>query len=176
MTILEVLISSGLFVLALALCGELAVMGIRSRNQSMNKNGEFRANLTLLHQLQVDLKEARQIYLPDVNDLAPHRPGQGSAALVLRLPGPDGSPRVVGWTTDSTELRRIIYRPDFNPAAPATHLPQPQERMLTTQGIGNFTLQLDPPGQNFGGKLLRIRMDCLDPALQKVEICQRLEL
>ena len=46
---LEVLISGGLFVMALALCGELAVVGIRSRNQSMNKNGEFRANLTLLH-------------------------------------------------------------------------------------------------------------------------------
>ncbi|MBN9415763.1 hypothetical protein ABS71_06700 [bacterium SCN 62-11] len=176
MTILEVLISGGLFVLALALCGELAVMGIRSRNQSMNKNGEFRANLTLLHQLQVDLKETRQIYLPDLNDLAPHQPGKDSAALVLRLPGPDGSPRVVGWNIQDLELRRVIYKPDFNPAVPASHVPQPQERTLNTRGIGNFTLQLEPPGQNYGSKLLHIQMDCLDPALQKIEVTQRLEL
>lgn len=176
MTILEVLISGGLFVLALALCGELAVMGIRSRSQSMNKNGEFRANLTLLHQLQVDLKETRQIYLPDLSDLAAHQPGTDSAALVLRLPAMDGSPRVVGWNLANQELRRIIYRPDFHPGVPASHLPQPNERTLTTQGIGNFTLQLEPPGQNYGSKLLRIRMDCLKPALQKIDVSQRLEL
>lgn len=176
LTILEVLISGGLFVLALALCGELAVMGIRSRSQSMNKNGEFRANLTLLHQLQVDLKEARQIYLPDLSDLAPHQPGLDSAALVLRLPAPDGAPRVVGWNLADSELRRIIYQPDFNPLVPASHLPQPNERTLTTQGIGNFTLQLQPPGEHYGSKLLRVRMDCLRPALQKIDISQRLEL
>ena len=176
MTILEVLISGGLFLLALALCGELAVMGIRSRNQSMNKNGEFRANLTLLHQLQVDLKETRQIYLPDLNDLAAHQPGKDAAALVLRLPGPDGTPRVVGWNLENMELRRVVYKPDFNPAVPASHVPKPQERTLTTRGIGNFTLQLEPPGQNYGSKLLHIKMDCLDPALQKIEVTQRLEL
>ena len=176
LTMLEVLISGGLFILALGLCGELAVMGIRSRNQSMNKNGEFRANLTLLHQLQVDLKEARQIYLPDLSDLAPHRPGVDSAALVLRLPGPDGLPRVVGWNIENTQLKRMIYRPDFNPALAATHQLQPDEHMLSTQGIGNFTLQMDPPGQNYGCKLLRLRMDCLQPALQKIDIAQRLEL
>ena len=159
---LEVLISGGLFVMALALCGELAVVGIRSRNQSMNKNGEFRANLTLLHQLQVDLKETQ--------------PGVDSSALVLRLPGPDGVPRVVAWNIESTQLRRIIYMPDFNPALPATHVPKPAERTLSTQGIGNFTLQLEPPGQNYGSKILRIRMDCLQPALQKIDISQRLEL
>lgn len=173
---LEVLISGGLFVMALALCGELAVVGIRSRNQSMNKNGEFRANLTLLHQLQVDLKETRQIYLPDLSDLASHQPGVDSSALVLRLPGPDGVPRVVAWNIESTQLRRIIYMPDFNPALPATHVPKPAERTLSTQGIGNFTLQLEPPGQNYGSKILRIRMDCLQPALQKIDISQRLEL
>lgn len=176
MTILEVLISSGLFVLALALCGEMAVMGIRSRNQSMNKNGEFRANLTLLHQLQVDLKESRQIYLPDLNDYLPHQPGKDSAALVLRLPGPDGSPRVVGWNLEEMVLKRTIYQPDFNPTVPASHVPQPQQRELTTRGIGNFTLQMEPLGQNYGSKLLRIQMDCLDPALQKIDVTQRLEL
>ena len=73
-TFLEILVSGALFLLALGVCGELAIVGIRSRNQSMNKNGEFRANLTLLHQLQVDLKEVRGIYLPDLSDLAAHLP------------------------------------------------------------------------------------------------------
>lgn len=176
MTIPEVLISGGLFVLAVGLCGELAVMGIRSRSQSMNKNGEFRANLTLLHQLQVDLKETREIYLPDLSDLAPHQPGTDSTALVLRLPGPDGAPRVVGWNMRSNQLRRTIYKPDFNPLVPASHVPESNQRTLTTEGIGNFTLQLEPPGQNYGSKLLRIRMDCMRPALQKIDFSLRLEL
>lgn len=174
-TLLEILISGGIFLLALGVCGELAIMGIRSRNQSMNKNGEFRANLTLLHQLQVDLKEARGIYLPDLSDFSGHRPGVDSASLVLRLPAPDGSPRVVGWNLVESQLRRTIYKPDFNPSLPATHLPQPDERPLTTNGIGNFTLQQEPPGQHYGSNLMRIEVECTKPVLQKIVMTQRLE-
>jgi len=176
MTILEVLISGSLFLLALAVCGELAVVSIRSRNQAMNKNAEFRANLTLIHQLQVDLKECRQVYMPDLSDLAAHQPGVDSASLVLRLPGPDGNPRVLGWNVQGSELKRTIYNPDFNPAVVATHVPAPDQHTLTTGGIGNFTIQMQPPGQNYGGKLLRIQMDCLKPALQKIDFTQLLEL
>ncbi|MFN8606339.1 MAG: hypothetical protein U0931_02320 [Vulcanimicrobiota bacterium] len=176
MTILEVLFSGSLFLLALAVCSQLAIVSIRSRNQSMNKNGEFRANLTLLHQLQVDLKECRQIYLPDLSDLAPHRPGLDSPALVLSLPAADGSPRVLGWSLSGSQLRRTFYRPDFDPAVLASQVPLTDERSLNCEGIGNFTLQMQPPGQNYGSKLLRIQMDCLKPALQKIDVTQRLEL
>lgn len=176
MTLLEVLISGSLFLLALAVCGELAVVSIRSRNQAMNKNGQFRANLTVLHQLELDLKESRQIYLPDLSDLAPHRPGLDSPSLVLRLPAPDGTPRVLGWNVSGDELRRTIYKPDFNPAVPASQLPAPNERNLSTEGIANFTLQMLPPGQNYGSQLLRLQMDCLKPALQKIDLTLRLEL
>jgi len=161
--------------LALALCGQLAIMGIRSRNQSISKNGEFRANLTLLHQLQVDLKEIRGIYLPDLSGLAAHRPGVDSPSLVLRLPAPDGSPRVVGWNLVHNQLRRTIYRPDFDPLQPANHLPQPDERPLTTNGIDQFILHLEPPGQHYGGTLLRIEMECSKPVMQKIVMTQRLE-
>ncbi|MBS2039949.1 hypothetical protein JST97_33495 [bacterium] len=176
MTLLEVLISGSLFLLALAICAELAVVSVRSRNQAMNKNGEFRANLTLLHQLQLDLKECRQIYQPDLSDLGPHRPGVDSSSLVLRLPGPDGNPRVLGWNVAGSELRRTIYRPDFNPLVAASQVPALNERSLTTEGIGHFTVQMLPPGQNYGSQLLRIQMDCLKPALQKIDLTLRLEL
>ena len=175
-TLLEILVSGALFLLALGVCGELAIVGIRSRNQSMNKNGEFRANLTLVHQLQVDLKEVRGIYSPDLSDLAAHRPGVDSASLVLRLPAPDGSPRVVGWNLVESQLQRTIYRPDFNPAAPASHIPQPDERVLTTNGIGHFSLQLEPPGQHYGATLVRSEIECSKPVLQRIVMTQRLEL
>jgi hypothetical protein len=175
MTILEILISGSLFLLALAVCGELAVVSVRSRNQSMHKNGEFRASLTLIHQLQVDLRECRQVYLPDLTDLAAHRPGVDSAALVLRLPGPDGRPRVLGWNVQGSELKRTIYNSDFDPAVTASQVPAADQHALSTGGIGNFTIQMQPPGKNYGGKLLRVQMDCLKPALQKIDFSQLLE-
>ena len=81
----------------------------------------------------------------------------------------------MGWNLVENQLRRTIYRSDFNPALPASYIPQPDERALTTNGIGQFSLQLEPPGQHYGGNLLRIELECIRPVLQRIVMTQRLE-
>lgn len=175
-TLLELLVSNTLFLLALIICSQLAITSIRSRSQSLDKNTAFKAQITLIHQLQIDLKEAHKFYSPDLYDFALYQPGVNGQALVLCPDDKEGKPQVLGWVAQGNILKRTIYKPDFNPLLTATHLPSPQYHQLHCDGIGNFTIQMQPIGQNYGCKLLRIQLDCLKPALQKIQILEYLQL
>ncbi len=173
-TLLEVLISSGLFLLALVLCGELAMAGIRTRSRNSDRNGAFRQTVTLFHQLQRDLQDCKQVYLPDIQDLNAHQPGRDSAPLILRNLGPDGTPQVISWMLAGEQLSRTLYRTDFDPLLPATHLALADQRPLKCLGVGRFLLVLEPPGNHYGNRLLRVELDCAKPAQQKLIAGQRL--
>lgn len=167
-TMIELLIACTLFLLALGLCGRLAVLGMRSRAQGMDKNSEFRRIITLFHQLQQDTQSAQTIYLPDLEDYASHQPGVNAAALVMRGYAPDGTPQVIGWRLQETELSRTLYALDFNPAVAATHVPLPQSRPLRSKGIERFSLQQQPPGPNYGARLLNIEIECAPPVKSRL--------
>jgi hypothetical protein len=171
---LEMLICSGLFLLALALCGQLAMAGINTRRHSMEQNGAFRQTVTLFYQLQRDVQQCQQVYLPDLTDLAPHQPGSNSSALVLRLLAGTGSAQVVGWTLNGQEWSRTLYQNDFDPAVPATHLPAVEGLPHKVVGVDRFLVQLEGPGQHFGHRLLRLELDCSKPAEQKLISSQKL--
>lgn len=173
-SMLEMLICCSLFLLALVLCGQLALAGINTRRHSMEQNGAFRQTVTLFYQLQRDLQESRQIYLPDLNDLGPHQPGLDSASLVLRRVSGDASPEVVGWTLKGQQLSRTLYRPDFDPNVPASQLPLSNEIPRQVAGVGRFLVQLEAPGQHFGIRLVRLELDCAKPADQKLILSQTL--
>lgn len=162
------LISAALFLLALGLCGQLAMAGIHTRQRNTERNSAFRQTVTLFHQLQRDLQDCEGVYLPDLNDLAAHQPGQNGPPLTLRVTRGDGVVQVVAWKIDAETLSRTLYRPDFDPAASATQVPQPGELPLKSAGVERFLLQLEPPGQHYGNRLLRIELDCAKPAEQKL--------
>lgn len=168
LTLLEILICAGLFSLALALCGQLALAGVRTRQQAEDRNGAFRQVVTLFHQLQRDIQQSRQIYCPDPDSLAVHHPGQGSSALVLRVVGEAGMPGVVAWTLSEGELIRRLYRNDFNPAWLITQAPLPGSQLRRSPGVKRFSLQLQPPGKNYGSRLLVVDLEFFDPVPQRL--------
>ena len=174
LSIVEMLISSALFLLALGLCGTLAMAGINTRRQRMDQNGAFRESVTLFHQLQRDVQESKQVYLPDLDTLAAYQPGKTSPSLVLRLVSGEGNPEVVGWTLLDEQLVRTLYRNDFDPALPATQQPDPNSLAHKARGISRFLIQLEPPGKHFGSRLLRLELDCAKPADQKLVASQML--
>lgn len=163
LTLAELLISMSLFLLALTLCGRLAVLGMRSRAQGMDRNSEFRRIITLFHQLQQDLQNVRTVYQPDLSDFQPHQPGVDAEALVFSFTGSDGTPQVIGWSLSGAELTRTFYRPDFQPGLPVTQQPLPSTRQLRVPGLDRFVLQQQPPGPNFGAHLLQVDVRCAPP-------------
>lgn len=162
------LICAGLFLLALVLCGQLALAGVRTRQQTQDRNGAFRQVVTLFHQLQRDLQQCRQIYCPDLELLAVHHPGQGSPALVLRGVGEAGAPSVLAWTLNQGELVRRFYGNDFHPAWTATHLPLPGSQSRRSLGVKSLALQLQPPGHNFGSRLLLLELQTSETVPQRL--------
>lgn len=175
-TMIELLIACTLFLLALALCGRLAVLGMRSRTQGMDRNSEFRRIITLFHQLQQDVQSAQRVYLPDLSDFAAHQPGSGAAALVMRGYSTDGTLQVIGWQLHEDELTRTLYRLDFNPAQPASHVPLPDSRPLRSKGVAALRLQQQPPGPNFGARLLNVELECSPPVKIKLMTTIGMEL
>lgn len=162
-TLVELLLAMSLFMLALVLCGRLAVLGMRSRSDGMERNSEFRRIITTFHQLQQDVHQLRRLYAPDLSDFGVRRPGQDSRAFVFSTHASDGSLQVIGWSLREQELARTVYRPDFDPAVPASQIPQDRARQLSSGGIADFRLQQQPPGANFGSRLLTVEVVCAPP-------------
>lgn len=162
-TLLELLISSALFLLALAVCGQLAVTGVKSRQQGMDRNQDFRQIVTLFHQMEREVRSCQALYLPDLSDYNPTQPGVSAPSLVVVVQDPDGQPQVMAWSFRQDELLRIQYRPDFDPTTPASQQPLSQARQLKSPGIKNFRVQLEPPGSNFGARLIRLEIECAPP-------------
>jgi hypothetical protein len=167
-TMIELLIACTLFLLALALCGRLAVLGMRSRTRGIDRNSEFRRIITLFHLLQQDFQSMQSVYLPDLSDFGPHEPGSSASALVMRGYSTDGTLQVIGWQLHSGELSRTLYRLDFNPTVATTHVPLPEARPLRSAGVAAFRLQQQPPGPNFGARLLNIELECAPPVQLKL--------
>jgi type II secretory pathway component PulJ len=162
-TLVELLFSCSLLLLGLALCGRLAVLGLRSRNPAMEKNLQFRQIITVLEQLERDVRSCRRFYRPDLSDLAPHQ-----ETLVLSNYSTDGTLQVVGWRLDQGRLQRTIYNLDFNPSVAATHVPLAGSRSLQTTGVERFQMRQLPPGEHFGSRLLELEVVCAAPARHRL--------
>ena len=167
-TVLELLISSSLFLLALVICGELAVVGVRSRNHSMDRNSEIRKLVTAFQTLQRELKLAEFYYGPDLNDLAEHRPGLDAGSLVVGGRDSDGQPRVSGWRSDGQQLIHGLYRNDFHPTLLATHQLLSGTNQQRTAGVIQLKLRRLPPGEHFGGRLLWLEIESAPPLRQRL--------
>ena len=169
LTILEALIAAGLFLLALAICGQLAVMGVRARNQGMDRNSEFRRVITLFHLLERDIRACQDIYFPQpALDFQAKQPGVLHASLVLRHLNADNVPEVAGWALRGDELSRVTYRPDFNPPVSASHQLLPDTKVSKSRGVESFIFRREPPGQHFGAQLVYLEVRCPKPLNQVI--------
>lgn len=162
-TLLELLISSALFLIVLTVCGQLAVTGVKSRQQGMDRNHDFRQIVTLFHQMEREVRSCQTLYLPDLSDFSPAQPGVTAPPLVVVVVDPEGQPQVMAWSWRQEELLRTQYRPDFDPSSPASQQPLAQTRQLKSPGIQGFRVQLEPPGPNFGARLIRLEVECAPP-------------
>lgn len=162
-TLLELLIASTLFLLALAVCGQLAITGVRSRQQGMERNHDFRQIITVFHQLEREVRSCQALYLPDLSDLNPVQPGLTAPPLVVVVHDPEGQPQVMAWSWREDQLLRTQYRPDFDPGLLASQIPLAQTRQLKSPGVQAFRVQLEAPGPNFGARLVRLEVQCAPP-------------
>ncbi len=177
-TLLELLISSGLLLLALALCGQLAVTGMRTKMATEDKNQVFRAATILLDEINREMLRADRVLLPPAiarftnygTDVHPGDPGV--PPLVLRV---ETTPAlVVGYRFDREErtVSRILYAPTFDPAVPGTHTPRFPPRVMANW-VEDFSVRaLDPqatrgaPTLQVDFKLATQRKDVVSPNLR----------
>lgn len=159
-TLAELLIAVSLFMLALGICAELALVGIRTRSHAMQQNGELRQVVTVFQQLQFDLLASQRLYQPDVNNF------QAQSGVVLVRSDGDGLPQVVGWSWQAEELRRVIYQSGYDPLQPSTHNVLP-EHVQRSRGVLSFELRRLPPGRHFGSSLVEIGLEYGRPVGQK---------
>ena len=173
-TLPEMLIGMTLFMLALAMCGELAVTAVRSRSHAMDRNGPFRELVTRFSLLEQDLTDADRIYAPDLHDYAPHHPGS-EAALAVALRQSDGSPGVVVWMLRGDEWQRQLYRPDFDPAVAASQVPLDRTLPQKLSHVRAFTIRQLPPGANGGAPLLQLEVTPAEPLHETLVTCVSLD-
>lgn len=156
-TLIELLISCGLFILALIVVGQLTVRAMSSRSQTEDKNQVFRAATIVLDQMQRDLEHAEAIYSPyaptDVQGI--YHPGDVDAPLVLWTQG-SNSP-VVGyrWDKSAKTLTRALYDPSFDPKVPTTWGLLTTERPKIITGITGFSVNFCTRAQNYGALLVQ---------------------
>jgi hypothetical protein len=162
-TLVELLISSSLFLLALGMCGMLAQSAVKGRNRTLDQNGEFRQSYTQLQLLQRDVLLARQIYWPDTRDYSSKRLG-----LVLRVAYPEGRDEVVFWSHLREEMIRQIYRSDYDPSSIPTHQPKPGELPKSSAHLLQTQQRFLPPGENGGAGLLELRFTWGAPVHQEL--------
>ena len=156
-TLIELLISCGLFILALVVIGQLTVRAMSSRSQTEDKNQVFRAATIVLDQMQRDLEHAEAIYSPyavsDVQGL--YHPGDADAALVLYTQG-SASP-VVGycWNKTAKTLTRALYEPAFDPKVSSSWILLATQHPKTVTGVTAFSVTFSTRAQNYGALLVR---------------------
>ncbi len=167
-TLAELLISSSLFLLALLVCGELALVGVRSRNQTMDRNSEIRQWVTAFQSFQRELRLGRTLYSPDLSDLSEKRPGIDAPALVVATSDASGQPRVSGWLMDGQQLVHVLYRNDYDPARPSTQQPMMGSVPQRIPGVVALKVRRLPPGDHYGGRLLRLELEPLPPHNQRL--------
>ena len=125
LTVLELLISASLFLLALTIIGQLAVLGMRSKVTTEDKNVAFRSGTVALDELNRDLGHCEVIYSPSAFTTA--HPGQADAPLIFRtISSRTGSaqPAVVSYRLDkrSRILERAFYDVGFDPAVSSSQV------------------------------------------------------
>jgi hypothetical protein len=167
-TLAELLISASLFLLALLVCGELALVGVRSRNQTMDRNSEIRQWVTAFQSFQRELRLARVLYSPDLSDLSEKRPGIDSPALVVATSDASGLPKVSGWKMDGQQLMHFLYRNDYDPARPATQQLLTGSSPQRIPGVVALKVRRLPPGDHYGGRLLRLELEPVPPHNQRL--------
>lgn len=151
-TIIELLISSTLFLLILILLGELALRATTTRNKTEDKNQVFREATVCLDNLQRDLLHTNRIYSP--GDLAQgiYHPGSGDPVLILAVDS--ANPSVVGYRYDKSKKRlaRVIYEPTFDPNITASQVVDSSqgEKYLIRAALEDFSIQLNKPSSQMG--------------------------
>lgn len=154
-TIIELVIASALFLLALIVIGQLALMGMRTKAVTEDKNEAFRSGTIAQDLLERDIAHCDQVYFPD--PLTSAHPGQnGEGPLVIRTCN-DGKKAVVGYRLDAEQrvLERFFYEPDFDPAKPATQKLRTGDRTRQQANwVEDFRIARLDPTQFGGCKLL----------------------
>jgi type II secretory pathway pseudopilin PulG len=151
-TLIELLISSTLFLLILILMGELAVRATTTRNKTEDKNQVFREATVCLDNLQRDLLHTSRVYSP--GDLAQgiYHPGNGDPVLVVAIDSAD--PSVIGYRYDRAQRRiaRVVYQTTFDPGLPATQIVDStqREKYLIHSGLEDFSVTLNKPSVQMG--------------------------
>lgn len=152
------MIAAALFLLALTVVGQLAIMGMRSKVTGEDKNMAFRMGTNALDQLNRDLTHCEEIYFP--TNLSTAHPGTADATLVLRTESSrSGAPRpaVVGYSLDSKtrSLNRVFYEPDFNPANPGSQKVAVGDSVKTeAKWVDDFTVSALSPADHYGVRMV----------------------
>jgi hypothetical protein len=166
-TLVEVLISSGLMLLALVLCGELSVMGARSSSSTTDKNQYFRSGTVALDQLGRDLIQTTAIYAPPEltsgNLLATAQAGAPLHLdeLVLQSGSVRGGACVVAYRYDSvaSTLSRVLYDPAYDPAVPGSQKVATDEKARILSGwVADFSVNPLNPKDHFGSYLVNVSL------------------
>jgi type II secretory pathway pseudopilin PulG len=157
-TLIELLISCGLFILALVVIGQLTVRAMTTRSQTEDKNQVFRSATIVLDQMQRDLEHAEAIYSPNPpsDPQGIYHPGDVDAPLLLHTQGSVSS--VVGYRWDKTAktLTRTLYDPSFgDPAVATSWVVLSTEHPKTITGVTFFSVTFLTRAQNYGALLVQ---------------------
>lgn len=120
-TLIETLIATTLFLLALGACFELAQVGMRSFTKGTGHTDSVRGASQVIRWLSLELSHARQIYTPDLPTGTLF--SLDSHVLTCRAEGlGQGPDLVLGYKLDpeSHKVSRLIYDPGFNPLVPSS--------------------------------------------------------
>ncbi|MBI3924171.1 MAG: hypothetical protein HY319_01395 [Armatimonadetes bacterium] len=160
-TLIEVLIASGLFVLVLVLVGQLTVAAYWSHSQTTSKNQVMRDGSIALDRLNRELSMCTDLLLPD--PAVPETDYQGTQPLVFRTYTSRANPlpeSVLAYRFDSARkaLERRVYEPSFDPADPVTQIPMGEPRIVAQKVVG-FKYRIVAPALTGGTPFVRLQLE-----------------
>lgn len=164
MTLIEILIAGGLFVLVLVLVGQLTVAAYTSNTRTTSKNQALRDGTIAVDRLDRELSMCSRVLLPTplVPETVYHGGGQGAVPLVFRTYTSKASPseQVVAYRFDANQkiLERLVYDPGFDPGVPASQVLEEPARELA-QWVEDFRFRQAAPALTSGAPFIRVELD-----------------
>lgn len=168
-TVAEAIISLGLFALVLVVVGELTVASYRVHTRSTDRATVFRMATAAADRMSRELRLCKAVY-------APERPSGGWSwgrrfeagpnerlLLVFRRAQPaTGQDLVLGYRFDGQKrvVDRLVYRNDFDPARPETHVLLEKPRKLA-DGIDGMAFWPIDPGTRHGAPFAGVEVSML---------------
>lgn len=156
-TLIEVLITASLLLLAMVLTGQLAVVGMRTRMHTEDKNEAFRGGTLMLDQFNRDVAHSTRVVKPAT--MAEGVPQHGLVLETWSSRGTAGS-HFIGYTFNPSEhtVTRLIYDPGFVENVAATHKAAPNERPMVCNWVQSFDVTPLPAAGRHGTHQLRCEM------------------